>query len=151
MVADGEVRGVYRKMHLPNYGVFDERRYFEPGDDPGADRARRRPASGSPSARTSGCPGPPESEEAAAGARLIVNASASPYARGKGDARERMVADRARAGDAIFALCNAVGGQDELVFDGRSVVVAPNGEALARAAQFEPRLLVCDLMVRRRG
>src|SRR5262249_29947277 len=92
-------------------------------------------------------PGSPETDEVAAGARLVVNSSASPYHRGKGRARERMVADRARANGAAFALCNAVGGQDELVFDGASVVVGPDGETLARAAQFEPELLLCDLAV----
>ena len=86
-------------------------------------------------------PGYPESEEAAVGAQLVVNASASPYNRGKGAAREEMVAARARAHGATFALCNAVGGQDELVFDGRSVVVAPTGETLARATEFEPEML----------
>ena len=70
-------------------------------------------------------PGPPARDEAAAGARLIVNPTASPYDRGKGRAREQMFAERARANGAVFALCNTVGGQDELIFDGRSVVIAP--------------------------
>src|SRR5207244_1833327 len=84
-------------------------------------------------------------QEAAAGVRLIANASASPYNRTKGGARERMIATRARSTGVPFALCNAVGGQDELVFDGRSVVIAPDGEVLARAPQFEPGLLVCEV------
>src|SRR5919109_189843 len=83
----------------------------------------------------------------AAGARLIVNSSASPYHRGKGRARERMIAERARSNGAAFALCNTVGGQDELVFDGASVVIAPDGQTLARAAEFMPELLVSDLLV----
>jgi NAD+ synthase (glutamine-hydrolysing) len=145
IVADGEVQGVYRKCDLPNYGVFDERRYFEPGNE-----AALIEVDGVPIGLTV-CediwhPGFPEREEAAAGARLVVNSSASPYHRGKGTAREGMVAERARSNAAAFALCNTVGGQDELVFDGGSVVIAPNGEVLARAAQFEPEILICDLM-----
>ncbi|HSD25606.1 MAG TPA: NAD+ synthase [Solirubrobacterales bacterium] len=150
ILADGEVEGVYRKCDLPNYGVFDERRYFEPGDE-----AALIEVDGVPIGLTV-CediwhPGFPEREEAAAGARLIVNSSASPYHRGKGRAREGMVAERARSNGAAFALCNTVGGQDELVFDGGSVVLGPDGDVLARAAEFEPELLLCDLVTPARG
>jgi NAD+ synthase (glutamine-hydrolysing) len=146
VLAAGELRGVYRKCQLPNYGVFDERRYFEPGDT-----AALVEVDGAPVGLTV-CediwhPGFPESEEVVAGARLIVNSSASPYHRGKGRAREAMVATRARSNAAAFALCNTVGGQDELVFDGGSVVIGADGSTIARAAQFEPELLVCDLML----
>src|SRR5262245_55776987 len=144
VLADGEVQGVYRKCDLPNYGVFDERRYFEPGNEPGlieVDGVRI----GLTVCEDIWHPGFPEAEEASAGARLIVNASASPYHRGKGRPREAMVAERARTYGAAFALCNTVGGQDELVFDGGSVVVGPDGETLARATQFETELLLCDL------
>src|SRR4051812_34421589 len=144
VLADGEVRFIYRKCDLPNYGVFDERRYFEPGTEPAAiDLAGARV--GLTVCEDIWHPGFPEADEAAAGAQLIVNASASPYHRGKGPAREGMVAERARTNGVAFALCNTVGGQDELVFDGASVVVGADGETLARAAQFEPELLVCDL------
>jgi NAD+ synthase (glutamine-hydrolysing) len=146
IVADGEVRGVYRKFDLPNYGVFDERRYFEPGSEPAlieVDGVRI----GLTVCEDIWHPGFPAREEAAAGARLVVNASASPYHRGKGRARDAMVAQRARSYGTAFALCNTVGGQDELIFDGGSVVIGPDGEVLARAAQFEPELLVCDLPV----
>jgi len=146
VVADGEVGGIYRKCQLPNYGVFDERRYFEPGTDPAMIEVDGGLV-GLTICEDIWHPGFPESEEAAAGAHLVVNASASPYHRGKGRARESMIADRARANGAAFALCNTVGGQDELVFDGASVVIAPDGETVARAAQFAPELLVCDLMV----
>jgi NAD+ synthase (glutamine-hydrolysing) len=146
VLADGEVRGVYRKCDLPNYGVFDERRYFEPGDDPSLIEVDGVLV-GLTVCEDIWHPGFPESDEASAGARLIVNSSASPYHRGKGRAREAMVADRARANGAAFALCNAVGGQDELVFDGASVVIGPGGDTVARAAQFEPELLVCDLLM----
>jgi len=144
IVAGGEVQGVYRKCDLPNYGVFDERRYFEPGTEPALIELDGVPI-GLTVCEDIWHPGFPEREEAAAGARLVVNSSASPYHRGKGRAREAMVAERARSNGAAFALCNTVGGQDELVFDGGSVVVAPGGEVLARAAQFEPEILLCDL------
>jgi NAD+ synthase (glutamine-hydrolysing) len=144
VVAGGEVRRVYRKCDLPNYGVFDERRYFEPGDEPAVIDVDGVPV-GLTVCEDIWHPGSPEADEVAAGARLVVNSSASPYHRGKGRARERMVAERARENGAAFALCNAVGGQDELVFDGASVVVAPDGETLARAAQFKAELLLCDL------
>jgi NAD+ synthase (glutamine-hydrolysing) len=146
VLADGEVRAVYRKCHLPNYGVFDERRYFEPASDPALIDVDGVLV-GLTVCEDIWHPGFPEADEVAAGAHLVVNASASPYHRGKARAREGMVADRARANGAAFALCNTVGGQDELVFDGGSVVIAPDGETIARAAQFVPELLVCDLMV----
>jgi NAD+ synthase (glutamine-hydrolysing) len=146
VLAGGEVRAVYRKCDLPNYGVFDERRYFEPGSEPAlidVDGA----LIGLTVCEDIWHPGFPEADEAASGAHLVVNSSASPYHRGKGRAREGMIAERARANGTAFALCNTVGGQDELVFDGASVVIGPDGETLARAAQFEPELLVCDLVL----
>src|SRR6266508_199288 len=144
VLADGEVRSVYRKCDLPNYGVFDERRYFEPGSQPALIDVDGVQV-GLTVCEDIWHPGFPEADEAAAGAQLIVNSSASPYHRGKGQAREGMIADRARANGVTFALCNSVGGQDELVFDGSSVVIGPDGQTIARAAQFEPELLVCDL------
>jgi NAD+ synthase (glutamine-hydrolysing) len=144
VVCDGETHGTYYKSLLPNYGVFDERRYFEPGPGPALIEV------GGARVGLTICediwfPGPPASLEALAGASLIVNPSASPYHRGRGTFREGMVADRSRETGAAFALCNTVGGQDELVFDGHSVVVAASGETLARARQFEEDLVVCDL------
>jgi NAD+ synthase (glutamine-hydrolysing) len=144
VLAEGEVRAIYRKCDLPNYGVFDERRYFEPGNEPGLIDVDGVPV-GLTVCEDIWHPGFPEADEVAAGAQLVVNASASPYHRGKGRAREGMIAERARASGAAFALCNTVGGQDELVFDGASVVIGADGETLARAAQFVPELLVCDL------
>jgi NAD+ synthase (glutamine-hydrolysing) len=146
VLADGEVRAVYRKCCLPNYGVFDERRYFEPGTEPALISVDGVPV-GLTVCEDIWHPGFPENEEVAAGARLVVNASASPYHRGKGRAREAMIAERSRANGAAFALCNTVGGQDELVFDGASVVIGPDGGTLARATQFAPELLLCDLLV----
>src|SRR3954452_16170817 len=146
VLADGEVRAIYRKCDLPNYGVFDERRYFEPGTEPAlidVDGA----LVGLTVCEDIWHPGSPEADEGSAGAHLVVNSSASPYHHGKGRAREGMIAERALANGAAFALCNTVGGQDELVFDGASVVIGPGGETLARATQFVPELLVCDLML----
>jgi NAD+ synthase (glutamine-hydrolysing) len=143
-IENGRVLGVHRKVQLPNYGVFDERRYFEPGDSGTAVEAAGVEV-GMTVCEDIWVPGDPEDEEAAAGVKLIANASASPYNRTKGWARERLVAARARSTGVPFALCNTVGGQDELVFDGRSVVVAPDGEVLARAPQFEPGLLLCEV------
>jgi NAD+ synthase (glutamine-hydrolysing) len=146
VLADGEIATIYRKIHLPNYGVFDERRYFEPGDGAGLIEVDGV-VIGLTICEDIWVPGHPASAEAEAGARLIANLSASPYAREKGQAREAMVSARALTTGAGFALCNTVGGQDELVFDGESVVVSPAGETLARAAQFAPELLVCDLLL----
>ena len=144
MLADGSVHAIYRKIHLPNYGVFDEQRYFRAGRggaviDIGDERV------GLTICEDIWEPGAPASEEALAGATLIVNISASPYHAGKGAERERMFAQRAREHLAAVAFCALVGGQDELVFDGHSCVLDHTGATLARAAQFEEDLLVCDV------
>ena len=144
ILADGQVHGTYYKCLLPNYGVFDERRYFEPGPGPALIEIGRARI-GLTICEDIWFPGPPASVEALAGASLIVNPSASPYHRGRGMFREGMVADRARETGAAYALCNTVGGQDELVFDGHSVVISDRGETVARARQFAEDLLVCDL------
>ena len=144
VLGDGQVRAVYRKILLPNYGVFDERRYFEPGDTPALIEVAGARV-GLTICEDIWYPGPPASVEALAGASLIVNPSASPYHRGRGAYRERMAQDRARETGAAFAVCNLVGGQDELVFDGHSVVVSAQGQTLARAAQFDEELVLCDL------
>jgi NAD+ synthase (glutamine-hydrolysing) len=144
VLGDGQVRGVYRKILLPNYGVFDERRYFEPGDTPALIEVAGVRV-GLTICEDIWYPGPPASVEALAGASLIVNPSASPYHRGRGAYRERMAQDRARETGAAFAICNLVGGQDELVFDGHSVVVSEQGRTVARGSQFAEQLVVCDL------
>ena len=140
----GEVTAVYRKNRLPNYGVFDEVRYFEPGSEPLV-REIDGVRVGLTICEDLWEEGPPGSLEADAGARLIVNASGSPYLRGKGTDREQMFAARARAYGVPIAFCNLVGGQDELVFDGHSFVVDATGEVIARAKQFEEDLLVYEL------
>jgi NAD+ synthase (glutamine-hydrolysing) len=136
--------GIYHKFYLPNYGVFDENRYFQAGKE---------------------CPvftiygigigiticedmwyeTGPATVQASAGARLLVNISASPYHAGKGLSRERMLATRAADNVAIVAYNNLVGGQDELVFDGNSVIFNEKGEPVARGRQFEEDLVVADL------
>jgi NAD+ synthase (glutamine-hydrolysing) len=146
LLADGELSGTYRKIHLPNYGVFDERRYFEPGRE-AANFEVDGAIVGLTICEDLWVPGSPEAEEADCGAHLVVNSSASPYHRRKIAARETMLAGRARDVGAAVALCNMVGGQDELVFDGSSVVIAPDGTTLARGRQFERELLVCDLLL----
>jgi NAD+ synthase (glutamine-hydrolysing) len=144
VLADGEVRRVYRKNRLPNYAVFDEQRYFVPGNEPMAYEAGGVRV-GLTVCEDCWAPGGPGASEAEQGAQLIANPSGSPYHRGKGREREAMFAERAREYGAHFAFCNLVGGQDELVFDGQSLIVGPDGETIARAAQFEPELLVCEI------
>ena len=144
VLANGQVHAVYRKVLLPNYGVFDERRYFEPGDTPALIEVAGARV-GLTICEDIWYAGPPASVEALAGASLIVNPSASPYQRGRGAYRERMVAERALETGAAFAVCNLVGGQDELVFDGHSVIVSQDGQTLARGSQFAEELVVCDL------
>jgi NAD+ synthase (glutamine-hydrolysing) len=144
VLADGAVQAVYRKNRLPNYAVFDEQRYFVPGAEP------LRIELGGLDVGLTICedvwlPGGPAQAEAEAGARLIANPSGSPYHRGKGREREAMFCERSRDYGAWFAFCNLVGGQDELIFDGQSFLTAPDGSVVARAAQFEEELLVCQV------
>ncbi|MDA1035563.1 MAG: NAD+ synthase [Chloroflexi bacterium] len=144
VVSDGEVIALYHKIFLPNYGVFDEARYFEPGN-------------GCPLFQINGvtvglnvCEDiwyeeGPATIQRAAGAEVILNINASPYHRSKSEQRQTMLSKRARDHGAFIAYLNTVGGQDELVFDGQSVVFGPQGELVARAPQFEEHLLVVDL------
>jgi NAD+ synthase (glutamine-hydrolysing) len=143
---DRELRGVYHKVYLPNYGVFDEERYFQ--------RGRRCPIFELAGVRigVSICedawyPTGPISVQAAQGAELLVNINGSPYHRGKRRARETMIATRAMDSHAFLAWVNTVGGQDELVFDGNSLVFDPEGATLARGPSFQEDLLVADLDV----
>ena len=144
VLADGAVAGVYRKMSLPNYGVFDERRYFQAGSEPALIEVDGVPI-GITVCEDIWEPGPPATSLALAGARVIVNLSASPYHAGKGSERERMLVQRARDSLVAVVLANLVGGQDELVFDGHSVAIDHDGRVLARAPQFEEALTVCTI------
>jgi NAD+ synthase (glutamine-hydrolysing) len=144
VVSGGEVLHRYHKRYLPNYGVFDENRYFREG-------------SGAPVLRMNGAlvgvsicediwyPGGPAREQALGGAGVLLNISASPYHRRKGAFRERMLRVRASDYGCYVVFCNLVGGQDELVFDGHSLVFDPEGGMISRAKQFEEDLLVVDL------
>ena len=147
VLADNAIVATYRKHFLPNYAVFDEQRYFASGDDAlviDLDGVRI----GVTICEDLWYPGGPGQWAAVGGgAELIVNLSGSPYHRGKGLERERMLAQRAADYCCFVAFCNAVGGQDELVFDGHSLVIDPTGEVVARGAQFEEDLLVVDLDV----
>ena len=144
VLADGRVAGNYKKNHLPNYGVFDEHRYFEAGSQ-GALIELNGNLIGLSICEDIWTAGPPESDEAAAGASLIINLSASPFQAGKGIAREQMLAERASANNVAVAFCAQVGGQDELVFDGHSLVIDSVGATIARAPQFEQWLLSCEI------
>ena len=144
VLAGGAVQAVYRKHHLPNYGVFDEERYFESGDDRVLiDVAGTRV--GLTVCEDIWVAGPPSSELGASGAQLVANISASPFHLLKDREREDIVRRSAAENGCTVALCNAVGAQDELVFDGNSVVVGADGEVIARAAGFIEELLVVDL------
>ncbi|HEX6457488.1 MAG TPA: NAD+ synthase [Thermoleophilaceae bacterium] len=144
VLADGAVAAVYRKVYLPNYSVFDEQRYFQSGDHGGLIELNGVPI-GLTICEDIWEPGPPATDEALAGARVIVNLSASPYHAGKGSEREAMLVQRARDSNVAVLFCNLVGGQDELVFDGHSVAIDVDGEILARAPQFEEAFTVCTL------
>jgi NAD+ synthase (glutamine-hydrolysing) len=142
--ADGEVKGLYRKRYLPNYGVFDENRYFASGRELLLLRLGGT-LIGPTICEDMWQPGPPATDLALAGAELLVNLSASPYHVGKAEEREEMLVTRARDNSAYLAFCNLVGGQDELLFDGHSVVLDDEGEVLARAPGFEEAMLIVDL------
>jgi NAD+ synthase (glutamine-hydrolysing) len=146
IINDGKLVSIYHKIYLPNYGVFDENRYFQAGRE---------------------CPvytilgvgigvnicediwyeAGPATAQAYAGAEVIINISASPYHFGKENDRERMLSTRASDNVAIIVYDNLVGGQDELVFDGNSMVLNEKGQLLARGKQFEEDLIVVDLDV----
>ena len=144
VLADGKLQAVYRKVFLPNYGVFDEQRYFQSGPG-GALIELGDVCVGLTICEDIWEPGPPASDEALAGATLLVNISASPYHVGKGAERERMLIQRARDNVAAVAFCNLVGGQDELVFDGHSLVIDHEGAVLARGRQFAEELIIAAI------
>ncbi len=142
--ADGEVQAVYRKRFLPNYGVFDEDRYFAPGRDLVVVELAGTKV-GITICEDMWQPGPPATELALAGAELLVNLSASPFHVGREKEREAMFRQRALDNVCFVAFCNTVGGQDELIFDGHSLVLDDEGQVLARAPGFEECLVVLDL------
>lgn len=140
----GKVKAVCRKMLLPNYGVFDEKRYFSPGTRPlvfSLDGVRVGVSICEDIWDASG----PTQAQVRMGATLIININASPYHAGKGLQREVLVRKRCRAGRVVMAYVNLIGGQDELVFDGQSMVVNDQGRILARAGAFREELLFQEL------
>jgi NAD+ synthase (glutamine-hydrolysing) len=142
--AEGEVKAIYRKRFLPNYGVFDEDRYFAPARDCVLLELGGTLV-GPTICEDMWQPGPPATELALAGAQLLTNISASPFHVLRDREREEMFATRARDNACFVAFCNAVGGQDELIFDGHSLVLDEEGHVLARAPGFEEALLVVDI------
>ena len=142
LLGNGRVLRIYHKRRLPNYGVFDEERYFKAGQDAGLIEL------GGTMFASTVCEDiwvPEIAQELVGyGTSVIFNISASPFYAGKGIERENMLRDRARENGVWLAYCNLVGGQDELVFDGRSVIISPSGEVLARAKAFEEDLVIAD-------
>jgi len=147
IIEEGLIKKVYHKNELPNYGVFDEKRYFYPGD---FDINSCLISAAGQKIGISIC----EdiwvdagicTKQAKAGAKILINISSSPYEIGKLKARQELLSQRSKETNTTIVYCNLVGGQDELVFDGASMVVSAQGKILARAKQFEEELLVCDL------
>ena len=146
VIHDGKLAGVYHKIYLPNYGVFDENRYFQAGTECPVYTI------GGVGVGVNICEdmwyeAGPATVQAASGAEVIVNISGSPYHFGKGDFRERTFSTRASDNVAIIAYTNLVGGQDELVFDGNSLLIDERGRLIARGKQFEEDLVVADIDV----
>ncbi len=137
VLADGRWVGTYHKRYLPNYGVFDEDRYFLPGRQAPVFRFGDVPI-GITICEDIWYPVGPATLQALGGARLIVNINGSPYHRGKQATRETMLATRAMDNDLYLAYVNMVGGQDELVFDGGSLILDPNGRVIARVIIMLP-------------
>ncbi len=144
VLADGQLQGTYRKMRLPNYGVFDEHRYFQAGTVPTLLEIDGTTI-GLTVCEDDWVPDGPATDCALAGAELIVNLSASPYHGEKPAEREAMFAQRARDNICAYAFCAQVGGQDELVFDGSSAVIDHDGDLLARAPQFESSTVMAEI------
>ena len=146
VATNGQQVGVYHKMHLPNYGVFDEDRYFKAGNRCPVYVINGTPVGVNICEDIWSATGPTVVQRAA-GAEVIVNINGSPFHAGKRSVREKMLATRAADNEVFVAYVNLVGGQDELVFDGASMVLDPAGEIVVQASQFEEDLVVADLDV----
>ncbi len=143
----GRLVGVHHKRELPNYGVFDERRYFRPGDGEPVPHEVAGVTVGVSICEDAWVPGGPVGRLAAAGAEVILNLNASPYHVGKPDQRLAVLRRRVAETGRPIVYTNLVGGQDELVFDGASLVMAPDGRVMARAPSFREHLLVAEVEV----
>ena len=141
VISDGKLQNVYHKQELPNYGVFDEKRYFSLGKNSGI-LTIKGVKIGINICEDIWIDGAVHQAQAKSGAQVLINISASPYHAGKLKARQELLLRRALATKTYLAHVNAVGGQDELVFDGGSMVISPSGDLIARAKQFEEQLLV---------
>jgi NAD+ synthase (glutamine-hydrolysing) len=146
--AHGQVLGRYHKRLLPNYAVFDEQRYFAPGGETPSIFLIGGVRVGVSICEDAWSPSGPIAEQAAGGAELVCNINASPYFAGRMAERERMLATRAEDASSALIYVNQVGGQDELVFDGGSMIFDADGELVARGPQFREAVLVVDLDVR---
>jgi NAD+ synthase (glutamine-hydrolysing) len=146
IILNGRVAGTFRKMYLPNYGVFDEERYFAAGSECPVYTINGTPIGVNICEDIWYATGPAVVQRAA-GAEIIVNINGSPFHAGKRAFREKMLATRAADNGLFIAYVNLVGGQDELVFDGGSLIFDPDGEIVSEAVQFEEQLLVADLDV----
>ena len=145
LLHDRRVVAIYHKNYLPTYSVFDEDRYFRAGDEQPVFEIAGGAVGVSICEDIWYPDGPPVTQALDGGAELLVNISSSPYYMGRQEARRRMLATRAADTCAFVAYVNLVGGQDELVFDGQSMVLAPDGELMARAPAFEEDMLVVDI------
>lgn len=146
--AGGEVRGVYRKQLLPNYSVFDEQRYFRPGSGVAQLFGIAGVRVGVSICEDAWSPSGPIAEQAAAGAELVVNINASPYYMGRAAERKQMLATRAADASCVLVYVNCVGGQDELVFDGGSLVLDASGRVIGCLPQFVEEVAIMDVNVR---
>ena len=146
MAHNGKLIDIYHKQLLPNYGVFDEKRYFSPGNTcpiyviEGIDL-------GVNICEDIWHPDGPTCSLKSSGARVIVNISSSPYYAGRLTEREKMLTNRAKENDVFIAYVNLVGGQDELVFDGASMLVDPEGQIIQQGYQFKEDLVISDLEI----
>jgi NAD+ synthase (glutamine-hydrolysing) len=147
LLADGRIQGVYDKILLPNYGVFDEDRYFVPGTDPGAVWEIAGVRTGVSVCEDIWRRDGPAAYQAAAGAQILLNINASPYRMGKSVEKLDMLRSRVRECGVPIVYVNLVGGQDELVFDGQSIVLDVAGEMLYRGPEFESDFFVLDVPV----
>jgi NAD+ synthase (glutamine-hydrolysing) len=147
IIHDGELVGVHHKVHLPTYGVFDEDRYFRKGDKLSIFKLKGVTFGVNVCEDMWYPEGPHRAQALQGGAEMIININASPFYAGKWKTREEMLCARSSDDDAVVAYVNMVGGQDELVFDGHSLIVNPNGEILARGKSFEEDMIVVDVNV----
>jgi len=146
LIHEGKLKGISHKIELPNYGVFDEKRYFKGGDKPFV-FALGRIVLGVNICEDIWVKGGVTKYQADRGAGLIMNISASPYHSGKVALREKMLKQRAEETNAYICYNNLVGGQDELVFDGGSIILDPKGKRIVTGKQFEEDLVVADLPI----